>query len=540
MRAGAGALVAARARDLALARLRGGEPCTAPLPDDLLPPDVDSLYVSVYLGGRLRGCQGIALRSLDADVARLVEAALGDERFEPGMEAASPDAVAASVAFLHDRFDLGAHSIDAIIRRIRYGRHALMVAQRNRSALFLPSVASRFNLSPVAFVEELLHKAAIAAPPHRWTRFECTTWLADAAGERLVEGSFAPEPPPAGLSELVQRLGPLGVRYLLRHQRPDGTFLTRYEPLTDQLYAGIDLPRLAHAAWILARAAKVFGASAGSAADRTVQFLLATARKAPDGVWLSRKDHAPSVAENAFLLLALCEASPGSVWAPRLAAGLWGRIDAHGRVRTHRDAATASDAFQDYFPGQVLLALARATRAGVAPVDEAGLSRAVRYYRHRFRARPNFGQVSWLTQACRAWWRVRPEPCFAELGFEIADWILGFQQRKSGAFLNDHQSDTPGYTSALYLEALGAAASLARAAGDERRHAAYLDACRRGLQFLDGLVIQPRDSSLLPNPDLAIGGLRRSAQRSEICIDFVQHYLAAVLEIRRACQPDEA
>jgi orotate phosphoribosyltransferase/AMMECR1 domain-containing protein len=540
MRAGSGGRVAARARDLALVRLRGGEPRTAPLADDLLPADVDSLYVSVYVGGRLRGCQGIALRSLEADVARLVEAALADERFAAGTEAASPEAVAASVAFLHDRVDLGTHSIDGIIRRIRYGRHALMVAQRNRSALFLPSVASRFNLSPVAFVEELLHKAAIAAPPYRWTRFECTTWLADAAGERLVDGSFAPEAPPAALPELVERLGPLGVRYLLHHQRPDGTFLTRYEPLTDQRYAGVDLPRLAHAAWVLARAAVVFGASAGAAADRTVQFLLAAARNAPDGVWLTRKNHVPSVAENAFLLLALCEASPASVWAPRLAAALWGRIDAHGRVGTHRDAAAASDAFQDYFPGQVLLALAGAVRAGVAPVDAARLSRAFRYYRHRFRARPNFGQVSWLTQACCAWWQVTPEPCFAELAFEIADWILGFQQRKSGAFLNDHQSDTPGYTSALYLEALGAAASLARSAGDGRRHAAYLEACRRGLQFLDGLVIQPRDSSLLPNPDLAIGGLRRSAQRSEICIDFVQHCLAAVLEIRRAAQPDEA
>ena len=113
-----------------------------------------------------------------------------------------------------------------------------------------------------------------------------------------------------------------------------------------------------------------------------------------------------------------------------------------------------------------------------------------------------------------------------------------FQQPRSGAFINDHQSDTPGYTSALYLEGLGAAASLARAAGEAERHARYLEACRRGLQFLDGLVIQPRDASLLPNPALAIGGLRRSAQRSEICIDFVQHYLAAVMEVRRAMRPE--
>lgn len=547
-RAGPGGKIAARARDLACGRLFGSKARTGPLAADLVPASVDSIYVSVYIGGRLRGCQGVALRSLDDDVIRLVEAALGDERFECQADGGSPDAVAVSVSFLYDRLDLGVHSIDEIVRRIRYGRQALMVTQRNRCALFLPSVASRFNLAPVSFVEELLHKAEIDKPPYRWTRFECATWLSDRAGERIMEGSFAPEEPPALLSDLVDRLGPLAVDYLLRHQRPDGTFLTRYEPLTDQLYAAVDLPRLSHAAWVLARAAKVFSCPLagegwegliGEAAERTVQFLLRIARKKPDGIWLKHADHRPSVAENAFLLLALCEASPSSHWAPRLATALWERIDVHGRVHTHQDAAAATDAFQDYFPGQVMLALAHAVSAGVTSVDEGRLTRALHYYRHRFRSRPHFGQVSWLTQACHAWWRVTREHAFAELAFEIADWIRGFQQQKSGGFINDHQPDTPGFTSALYLEAMGAAASLARSLGDAPRHAAYLEACRRGLQFLDGLIIQPRDSTILPNPDLAIGGLRRSAQRSEICIDFVQHYLAAVLEVRRVMRSDE-
>src|SRR5262249_37152626 len=161
-------------------------------------------------------------------------------------------------------------------------------------------------------------------------------------------------------------LGPLGIGYLLHHQQRDGTFLTRYEPLTDQFYAAVDLPRLSHAAWVMARAAKVFAhKGAGEAAERTMQFLLRLVRKTPDGIWLKHADHRPSVAENAFLLLALCEASPSSKWAPRLAAALWDRIDAHGRVHTHHDAAEATDAFQDYFPGQVLLALAGAVSAGI-------------------------------------------------------------------------------------------------------------------------------------------------------------------------------
>jgi orotate phosphoribosyltransferase/AMMECR1 domain-containing protein len=534
---GRGGLVAARGRDLAVARLFGTDPRTVPLRDDLLPADTDQLYVSVYLAGRLRGCFGTVLHRLDEDVATLVAAALGDARFETPADAVSPEAVSVTVALLHDRLELGLHSIDDIVRRIRYGEHALMVEQDDRFALYLPSVASRYNLDPVGFVEELLRKAAIIKPPYRWTRFECTTWLADQAGQRLVEGSFAPEAAPAGLPELLGRLVPLGIAYLLRHQRPDGTFFTRYEPLQDQLYEGVDLPRLAHAAWVLARASRTYDGSAGKAAARTVTFLLHAAKETADGLWLTRPDNDRSVAESALLVLALCEASNEKLrkrWVPRLAASLWSRIDAHGRIHTHADEAAASDAYQDYFPGQVLLALAAAAQAGLARVDDVKLTRAFRYYRHRFRARPHFGQVSWLAQACHALWRIKPDPCFAGLAFEVAGWIIGFQQEKSGAFLNDHQSDTPGYTTALYLEGLGAAACLARLTGKKQRHRDYVESCRRGLQFLDGLIIQSRDASLLPNPAMAIGGLRRSARGSEVCIDFVQHYLAALIGICEA------
>jgi hypothetical protein len=57
---------------------------------------------------------------------------------------------------------------------------------------------------------------------------------------------------------------------------------------------------------------------------------------------------------------------------------------------------------------------------------------------------------------------------------------------------------------------------------------------RRGLQFLDGLIILSRDSSLLPQHR---DGDRRPAPQahaSEVCVDFVQHYTAASLEIREA------
>ncbi len=539
-RAECGGLVASRARDIACARILGTRITTAPLADDLLPPSVDSLYVSVYLGGHLRGCLGMTLRHLDQDVTTLVDAALGDERFQASNAVSSPADIAVVVALLHDHIDLGLHSVEDVVRRIRLGQHALMAVQDDRSALFLPSVVSRFNLDGTAFAEQLLDKAGITEPSCRWSRWECTAWLCDKTGQHLMDGSFPVARAPAALAELTARHIPLAIGYLLAHQRSDGELYTRYEPLLDQLYESTDLPRLAHAAWVLARA-RSYVPAAGKASARMVQVLLAAVRESRDGTWLAYPGHDASVAEIALLSLALCEGNARGQrkqWVPRLAATLWSCIDEHGRIRTHFDDALADDAYQDYFPGQVLLALAVAVREGLTVLDEPRLTRAFRYYRQRFRARPHFGQVCWLVQCCAAWWTVRPDPDFAEIAFEVTDWVLRFQQDKTGAFINDHQSDTPGYTSALYLEAAGGAANLARSAGLLRRQRDYVESCRRGLQFLDSLVIQPRDASLLPNPKMALGGLRRSARNSEICPDFVQHYLSALIEIDAARRSD--
>lgn len=285
---------------------------------------------------------------------------------------------------------------------------------------------------------------------------------------------------------------------------------------------------------MLSRAAARLGDPAlVSAADRAIEHLLPKVSEEGDAAWLETGDGASSVAEVSFLLLALLELPAGDErrrLIPRLAATLRGSIDRHGRVSTHRAPAASSEAFQDYFPGQALLALGAAAEAGEVAADEAKWRKAFRFYRHRFRYRRNFGQVSWMMQACARWWRVTGEAEVAAFVFEIGDWILEYQQDKTGGFINDHQSDAPGYTTALYLEGVGAAIPLASAVGDSARHERYAAAIARGFRFLERLVIQQRDAPVLPNLSMAVGGLRQSLHRSEVRIDFVQHALSALLE----------
>jgi hypothetical protein len=396
--------------------------------------------------------------------------------------------------------------------------------------LLLPFVAGLWNLDRESFAREVLEKAGLSEPPYAWCRFDCATWLADSEDVWPTIGGFAsPQQTLPPVAAFVAGHCERHVRYLLRHLREDGTFFSSYQPFHNRLFEGADPARQAHGAWVLARAHKILGGDE----------LRAAAGKAIDSLVAATPDD--STAEISFLLLALGtleEGDPRRSSMKDLAAALWRRVELpHGRIATHKDAGDPSlEAYQDYFPGQVLLALADACGRHVAAIDEERLERSFRYYRHRFRYKRHFGQVAWLLQACSKWWHVTGEPEFRELTVEIADWLLGYQQEESGGFINDHQPGTPGYTTAVYLE--GMAAALAIADGSRRER--YFDSCARGFRFLDRLIIQERDRAILPNPDYAIGGLRQGLHASEVRTDFVQHSLSAMLEFTESERSREA
>jgi AMMECR1 domain-containing protein/orotate phosphoribosyltransferase len=518
--------IAQRARDIAISHLLGCPETTTPLPDSSLPQGLHSLFVTVYIWGRLRGCMGDAVTSLSADLRRLVLAALVDERFSHA-DASSPEAIAVSVSLLSNAITLGEFLPEAVVRRSVHGRQALRVYQNQRQGILLPFLAAMHDLNPIAYAQEVIDKAGVTRPPYSWQRFDCATWLADCNGAGLMEGAFRPAGQELSPEGLLPKLAALYSDYIVRHQKTDGFFFEGYEPFRNRLHEGLTPPRMAHAAWVLARASGVLqNPRLHEAAENTVEAFLRAMRVSESGAWLELNQGTPSVSEIAFLVLALCEFPLGDhrrKLVRSLAQTLWSSIDRHGRIATHRTSKKVPDVHQDYAPGQVLLALAAAAGSGLTEINQSRLQNAFRYYRHRFRHNRDFGQVSWIMQAFSRWWRIQPDPEFAALVFEIGDWILEFQSEKNGGFMTGHQSDTPGFTTALYLEGIGAAAGI-------DAHGKYLDAYLRGMQFLNRLTIQPGHAPVLPNSEYAVGGLRQSLYTSFVRLDFVQHALSSVLE----------
>ena len=512
--------VAERARDIVLAQLFDVSETTVPLADDVL-PNVDSLYLTVYIGGQLRGCMGTKVRELDRDLKIMAEAALRDERFNDNRPS-DPNLVAVSISLLFDPLVIGQAEPEEIVNYYRHGEQLLMAFRGEQLGLLLPFVASTWNLDPVSYAKSVLEKARLSEPPYSWCRFDCATWLAESNGTWLTSGGFPVRSVDLPSDDLIAHHIALHRRYLLKHLREDGTFYSRYQPFHNRLFESVDTARQAYGAWVFARAHRVLGGDdLRDAADSVINSV--------DQI----DDETSSVSELSFLLLALCElpmADPRRSKIKDLAAKLWDCIELpHGRILTHNGDDRAPEGYQDYFPGQVLLALASACEQRAVEIDHERLQASFHYYRHRFRYKRHFGQVTWLLQAFSKWWSVAQEKAFADFVFEVADWLLGYQQDKSGAFINDHQPETPGYTTAVYLEGLAAALLLATNMGDNTRRETYDRSFAAGVTFLDRLVIQERDRIILPSPEFALGGLRQGLYYSEIRIDFVQHSLSALL-----------
>ena len=144
--------IAERARDLVLGQLFNHPETTPRLPDDLLPKKVDSLYVTIYIEGRLRGCMGLAVRNLDDDLKKIVEAALRDDRFSETAPV-DADSIAVTVSLLFDPLVIGYSPPEEVVNYYRHGDQTLMVYQGQKVGLLLPFVAGLWNLNNVSFAK---------------------------------------------------------------------------------------------------------------------------------------------------------------------------------------------------------------------------------------------------------------------------------------------------------------------------------------------------------------------------------------------------
>jgi hypothetical protein len=318
------------------------------------------------------------------------------------------------------------------------------------------------------------------------------------------------------------------LEYLRLHHGPRTAY---YRALADHPHGELERPRHMHGAWTLAAAHRVLG---GDDLGARARESIANYSRVAD----------LELNEAAVLALALADHEPQNPLLATLAARLAGAIDDFGAVPKAllpplppppSDEATnaAELAFLrneqqlDYVLPQITLALAKAPTA-----DRAAMRRALHRADARFAILPAWSAVCWLPQAAAGAYRHDATLDIAQIAFRVVDWALPYQQRSSGGFINGEQPDSPGCSTAIYLEGLAAALELAIAVGDRERADRYRAACLAALRFIDELTYQERDRCFLPAPDRAYGGVRLSRTAGEVRTDFVQHAIHALLRLR--------
>lgn len=540
-------------RELIHCRLNGNE-----LPKETLDakhaPELDSLYLSLLLHGKLLGCMGTKITELDADVRRLTEAVLDDQRFDKRLNADDFESLVVKISLLHQPLELGSYRPEEVMKPVRFCDQALMVHQGQRNGLFLPDVPVMFNYDEKRFIEELIDKAGITRPPYSWRRYECSTWLDDGNNVQQVQKGFPK--PPAASTELVKNtkmLSDLWAEYIQRQQLENGSFYFHYFPFQHQLHGIQDNARSAHAAWVLARRQQQhFSKETHEKIQTAFTHLKSSLRKTEHKIWLSDAFQSSEVkndtiAGTSLLLMFLSSypelATSENTLASELAETLWQAIDQHGKIQCfiHADidvSEGAADLLQDYLPTTALLALALAHQAGFTKLDRQKLDNALRFYWHRFKYKQRPAQVSWLTQAWFAWWQIAPSQKLADQLLEACDSLLPFSYEQHGGIITRQQTQGfPDYMTAVYLEAMAVGLQVAKKTGDSSRQKSYKVACTRGFAFLDSLTVQQRDKHVLPQVEWAEGGLRQSPTNSTMRVDFTQHALSAALYLSPSCSP---
>jgi len=169
----------ARARGAILCRLQKGTPPeNSGIPADSELLKTRAVFVTLHLGGRLRGCIGSleARESLWQNVWRMAQqAAFSDPRFPP-LSADEFDKTDIEISVLSPFRET---SIDEIVT----GTHGVLLEKSGRSAVFLPQVAPEQGWDRDTMLTELCRKAGL--PGGAWkSGAKLFSFTADVFGEK--------------------------------------------------------------------------------------------------------------------------------------------------------------------------------------------------------------------------------------------------------------------------------------------------------------------------------------------------------------------
>ncbi len=391
-------------------------------------------------------------------------------------------------------------------------------------------------------------------------RFSTSSYFSDATS---VIPLYRDHPVEEVTPELLLEAARQGGEYLKRAVRRDGRFVYSYQPRTDDVSKRYNILRHAGTTYSMLELYEVTGdEELLKAAERALEYLVGQIETCPLSAETGGDPEAVCVYEkgfvklggNALTIIALAKYAEvtGSTrqmrLIERLALWMLATQSDDGEFIAHkvRHDGELDDHISQYYPGEALLALLRASRLRDARrqstvADDRWLDAAAEGARWLIEVRDRrvpddrLNHDHWLLYALNELYRRRPEPLFLEHARRTTGAILGLQNRRPiyPDWLGSYYVPPRSTPTATRSEGLAAAYFLERDFGTPERAAELLDGLKLGVRFQLGTQLGPESVLYLPAPQRALGGFRRSLDNYEIRIDYVQHNISALLLLRR-------
>lgn len=336
-----------------------------------------------------------------------------------------------------------------------------------------------------------------------------------------------------------------GGDYLVRAQKPDGSFHYSYNALedraSDRVYNIVRHAGTAISLFDLYRATRDTGYL--EAARRAVNYLKTRFRPARENnaVYVIDNDGKAKLGANGLALVALAEqmeldpkfADPEN--AERLANLILamqrkdGSFESYYRIKGDESSQSVSL----YYPGEAMLGLMRLRRLNNDKRLLEAARRGAAYLIESQTRMENLPPDAWLMQALEALHATEREPRYAIHAIALADAMIADQRTETdrAGFAGSFRPGLPRATpAASRAEGMLAAYRIARLTNSARA-SQIASALKSSARFQLSQQFDRDNSFFLPNAERARGGFRESLASLRIRIDFAQHNISSLIGI---------
>jgi hypothetical protein len=338
----------------------------------------------------------------------------------------------------------------------------------------------------------------------------------------------------------------LGGDYLVRHQRPDGSFNYWYDPLSEAVSTdGYNILRHAGTTVSLLDLHAAIGEQRYLESARKALLHLQTRfRKAKGGaVYVLDLDGKAKLGANGLALIGLARyllqaerpQKGFSEDAPRLAKMILslqrpdGSFESYHRIKGDEPSGSVSL----YYPGEAMLGLLSLYKLNGDGSLLGAVRRGADYLIKAQQGSSERPLDAWFMQVLEILHQLSAEERYARHTLALAEVMMAGQydakagDQKAGGF---GPGEPRAAQAASRAEGLLAAYRLSRVVGDSRA-AGIAAVLKASVRFQLSQQYSSANSEFLANPLRAAGGFRESPTSGRVRIDFVQHNISALLGV---------